>query len=73
VTAKELEDRSDAELVQRLSELKAELFTLRFQHAAGQLENPIRLRDVRRDIARVMTVQHMRELGRRDQGAAAQR
>jgi large subunit ribosomal protein L29 len=62
VTAKELAERSDEELGKQLADLKAELFNLRFQHAAGQLDNPIRLRDVRRDIARVMTVQRMRVL-----------
>ena len=71
MTAKDLEERSDAELGRELQELKAELFNLRFQHAAGQLENPIRLRDVRRDIARVMTAQRMRELGRGPGSGAA--
>jgi large subunit ribosomal protein L29 len=70
VTGKDLEERSDAELGRQLQELKAELFNLRFQHAAGQLENPIRLRDVRHDIARVMTAQRMRELDRSGSGAA---
>lgn len=62
MTAKELAERSDEDLGKQLADLKAELFNLRFQHAAGQLDNPIRLRDVRRDIARVMTVQRMRVL-----------
>ncbi len=58
----DLDELSDPELGKRLSDLKTELFNLRFQHAAGQLDNPIRLRDVRRDIARVMTEQRSREL-----------
>ncbi len=57
---RELKEQSDTELQKRLSDLRAELFNLRFQHATGQLENPIRLRDVRRDIARVLTAQRMR-------------
>jgi len=61
VTGKELQEQSDGELEKRLADLRAELFNLRFQHATGQLENPIRLRDVRRDIARVLTVQRMRQ------------
>lgn len=61
--AGDLRERDEDELRARLSELRAELFTLRFQHATGQLENPIRLRDVRRDIARVLTLQRQRELG----------
>ncbi len=57
---RELKEQSDTELQKRLADLRAELFNLRFQHATGQLENPIRLRDVRRDIARVLTAQRMR-------------
>lgn len=60
MTAQELQEQTDVELEKRLAELREELFNLRFQHATGQLENPIRLRDVRRDIARVLTIQHMR-------------
>jgi large subunit ribosomal protein L29 len=53
---------SDEELDRKYLDLKTELFNLRFQNATGQLDNPIRLREVRRDIARVKTVQRMREL-----------
>lgn len=60
--AKELKEFSDVELVGRLSELKEELFNLRFQMATGQLENPMRIREVRKNIARVKTVQGSREL-----------
>lgn len=73
MTGKDLRERSDAELEKQLTDLKAELFNLRFQTAAGQLENPIRLRHVRRDIARVLTVQRMRELAARGDAAAAGR
>ena len=59
---KELENLSESELESKLRELKEELFNLRFQNVTGQLENPMRLRQVRRDIARVKTVQRQREL-----------
>ena len=58
--ATELREMTDVELNKQLKDLKAELFNLRFQHAINQLENPIRLRDVKKDIARLKTV--IREL-----------
>ena len=54
--ASELRELSQAELEQKLAELKQELFNLRFQHAVNQLENPMRMKAVKRDIARVKTV-----------------
>ena len=54
--AKEIREMTADELNAKLKELKSELFTLRFQHAINQLENPHKLVDVKRDIARVMTV-----------------
>lgn len=54
--ASELRDMKPAELNKKLDELKAELFNLRFQHAINQLENPQRIKTVKRDIARVKTV-----------------
>lgn len=60
---KELKEKTRAELDQELIELKAELFKLRFQHATSQLENPIKLRDVKKDIARVKTIIREMELG----------
>jgi large subunit ribosomal protein L29 len=54
----------DAELAAKLKEFKEELFNLRFQMATGQLDNPMRLRQVRKNIARVKTIQHERELAR---------
>jgi large subunit ribosomal protein L29 len=62
--AKELVELGDDELVQRLRQSREELFNLRFQHAAGQLENTSRLQEVRRDIAKIMTVQTVRERAR---------
>ncbi|HCJ11317.1 MAG TPA: 50S ribosomal protein L29 [Clostridiales bacterium] len=58
----QLRQLSDAELQAKLKELKEELFNLRFQMATGQLDNPMRLRQVRKDIARVKTIQREREL-----------
>ena len=52
----ELRNMTSDELNSKLKELKAELFNLRFQHAINQLENPHKITDVKRDIARVMTV-----------------
>lgn len=54
--AKELQNLSAVELDSKLKELKEELFNLRFQHAINQLENPHRIDDVKKDIARVLTV-----------------
>ncbi|MHB1361579.1 MAG: 50S ribosomal protein L29 [Thermoleophilia bacterium] len=59
--ANELRDLSDEELVERMRETRKQLFNLRFQHATGQLDNPRKLRLVRQDIARIMTVQGERE------------
>lgn len=63
VTANELRELGDEELVSRLRESKEELFNLRFQMATGQLENNRRLRTVRKDIARIYTIMRERELG----------
>ncbi len=54
--AKDVHEMSNDELDQNLAELKEELFNLRFQLATGQLDNPMRVRDVRKDIARVKTI-----------------
>jgi len=62
VKAEELRDLTSEELAQKVADLKEELFNLRFQMATGQLYNPMRLRAVRRDIARVRTVMREREL-----------
>ena len=70
--AKELRELSDRELRAKLEELKAEQFNLRFQRAVGQLGNPMRIRQVRKDIARILTVLRERELQAQRTGAAAQ-
>ena len=52
----EIKELSTAELNERLQALKTELFNLRFQHAINQLDNPHKITEVKRDIARVLTV-----------------
>ncbi|MFZ5897672.1 MAG: 50S ribosomal protein L29 [Bacillota bacterium] len=54
---------TDAELRKKLADSKEELFRLRFQMATGQLDNPMRLKEVRRRIARLNTIIRERELG----------
>jgi large subunit ribosomal protein L29 len=58
--AEDLRVKSDDELSAQLTELKREAFNLRFQSATGQLEKPARIRTVRRDIARIKTLQSER-------------
>ena len=53
---KDLREMSADELNAKLKELKEELFTLRFQHAINQLDNPQRIVEVKKNIARVMTI-----------------
>jgi large subunit ribosomal protein L29 len=62
VKAKDIRKLSVNELEAKLGELKEELFNLRFQLATGQLDNPMRISAVRKDIARVKTVMREREL-----------
>lgn len=52
----EIRDMSADERIQKLGSLKEELFNLRFQHATGQLENPMRIREVKKSIAQVKTI-----------------
>src|SRR5690625_661290 len=66
----ELDTFEDERLVEELKKAKAELFNLRFQSATGQLESHGRVRQVRRDIARIYTVIRERELGIRATPAA---
>ena len=60
--AKEFRDMTNNELQTKLRDLKAELFNLRFQHAINQLENPMRIHVVKKDIARVRTIMRAEEL-----------
>ena len=59
---KEIRDMSSLELDQKLLGLKEELFNLRFQIATGQLENPMRIREVKKSIARIKTIQRESEI-----------
>lgn len=54
--ASELRTKTSEELEAMLKDLKSELFNLRFQHAINQLENPHKIADTKKDIARVMTI-----------------
>lgn len=58
----EIRDMTTEELELKLKDLKSELFNLRFQHATNQLDNPLKIADVKKSIARVMTVLREREL-----------
>jgi len=60
--AKEMRDLSELELNEKVVDLKQELFNLRFQHAVNQLENPQRIKAVKKQIALIKTVQREREL-----------
>ena len=61
--ANQIRDLSNEELASQLKDSKQELFNLRFQLATGQLDNPIRIREVKRTIARIKTIMRERELG----------
>jgi len=61
--ANNIRELSSPEIEYKVSSLKEELFNLRFQAAIGQLENPMRIREVRKDIARAKTILRQRELG----------
>lgn len=58
----ELRNLNDAELKTKLGDLKEELFNLRFQNATGQLENPMRIREVKRTYARIQTILTERQM-----------
>jgi len=59
---KKIRDMSELELSVELRKMKQELFNLRFQHVTGQLENPIKMRDTKKQIARVKTIIREKEL-----------
>jgi large subunit ribosomal protein L29 len=61
--ASKIRELSPQELNERIAELKSELFNLRFQQATGQLQNPIRLNQCKKDIARIKTIIRENELG----------
>ena len=57
-----IREMTDVELYAELDKMKKELFNLRFQHVTGQLENPVKMREIKRDIARVKTIIREKEL-----------
>ena len=61
---KKMREMSEAELNAELLKIKKDLFNLRFQHVTGQLENPIKMRETKRDIARVKTIIREKELAK---------
>ena len=60
--ANEMKGMTPAELQKKIADLKAELFNLRFQNATNQLENPMRIAEVKKDIARAKTVLRQAEI-----------
>ena len=61
---KKMREMSEAELNAELLKMKKDLFNLRFQHVTGQLENPIKMRETKRDIARVKTIIREKEIAK---------
>ena len=57
-----MREMTDVELIAELAKMKKDLFNLRFQHVTGQLENPVKMRETKRDIARVKTIMREKEL-----------
>lgn len=62
MNVKEIRDKSNDELLKTLDESKKELFDLRFERATGSIENPMRIRELRKTIARILTVLKEREM-----------
>ncbi|SHK20454.1 50S ribosomal protein L29 [Desulforamulus aeronauticus] len=60
---KEVRDLTDAELIKKLDDSKDELFKLRFQLATGQLDNPMKIKEVKKNYARLKTIETERKLG----------
>ena len=61
---KKMRELTEVELNTELGKMKKELFNLRFQHVTGQLENPVQMRELKRDIARVKTIIREKELAK---------
>ena len=61
---KKIREMSEAELNAELIKMKKDLFNLRFQHVTGQLENPVKMRETKKDIARVKTIIREKELAK---------
>jgi large subunit ribosomal protein L29 len=65
----ELRDLADQDLIERLESDKEELFNLRFQLATGQIDNPMRIKQVRHEIARILTIVREREIENENEAA----
>ena len=61
---KKMREMTEVELNNELAKMKKELFNLRFQHVTGQLEHPVKMREVKREIARVKTIIREKELAK---------
>ena len=61
---KKMRELTEVELNTELDKMKKELFNVRFQHVTGQLENPVKMRELKRDIARVKTIIREKELAK---------
>ena len=61
---KKMRELTEVELNTELDKMKKELFNLRFQHVTGQLENPVQMRELKRDIARAKTIIREKELAK---------
>ena len=61
---KKMRELTEVELNTELDKMKKELFNLRFQHVTGQLENPVKMRELKRNIARVKTIIREKELAK---------
>ena len=61
---KKMREMTEVELNTELGKMQMELFNLRFQHVTGQLENPVKMRELKRDIARVKTIIREKELAK---------
>ena len=61
---KKMREMTEVELAAELEKMKKELFNLRFQHVTGQLENPVKMRELKKDIARVKTIIKEKELAK---------
>ena len=61
---KKMREMTEVELNSELAKMKKELFNLRFQHATGQLENPVQMRELKRNIARVKTIIREKDLAK---------
>ena len=71
--AEEIRELSDADIRTRIAEMEEERFRLRFRSATETLEDPLRLRTIRRDIARLKTIQRERELAASTEGTTTRR